>query len=294
MLPPAVWRHARGTLAIDRPIVVGILNVTPDSFSDGGELATVEQAVARAVEMVGQGADVLDIGGESTRPQGASAVSGDEEARRVLPVVRALARALPDTLLSVDTSKSAVAERALAEGAAIVNDVSAFRLDERMGAVCAAAGAGVILMHSRGGVSDMATYAHAEYDSVVDDVVSELNDRVGWARASGVAARSIVLDPGIGFAKRSAHSLAVIAGLGRVAALGFPVLIGVSRKRFIGELTGEDVPAGRVAGTVAANVAALERGARLFRVHDVRPNRQALDVAWAVLTAAPSPAEAPA
>ena len=171
-----------------------------------------------------------------------------------------------------------------------MNDVSAFRLDPRMGAVCAGAGAGVVLMHSRGGVSDMATYAHAVYDSVVDDVVNELGGRIEAAQAAGVSNESIVVDPGIGFSKRSEHSLAMIAGLSRVVALGYPVLVGASRKRFIGELTGETVPAARVIGTVAAHVAALERGARLFRVHDVRPNRQALDVAWAVITAAPAAA----
>ena len=289
MSEPIIWRHAYGHLTIDRPIVMGILNVTPDSFSDGGVLATVDQAVDHAMQLVALGADLLDVGGESTRPQGATAVSADEEMRRVIPLVRALAKALPKTLVSVDTTKSAVAEAAIGAGAAVVNDVSGFRLDARMRGVCAAAGVGVVLMHSRGGVADMASYAHAHYESVVDEVVAELSDRVADARDAGVASESIVLDPGIGFAKRGAHSLAVLGGLASVAALGFPVLVGVSRKRFIAELTDEPVPANRVAGTVAANVAALERGARLFRVHDVRPNRQALDVAWAIMTAARSP-----
>jgi dihydropteroate synthase len=287
MSEPMTWRHARGGLVIDRPMVVGILNVTPDSFSDGGQLSTVEQAIVRAMEMVSAGADVLDVGGESTRPQGATVVSLDEELRRVIPVVESLARELPNTPISVDTTKSAVAERALGAGAAIVNDVSAFRLDARMGAVCAAAGAGVVLMHSRGAVSDMATYAHALYDSVVDDVVNELGGRIEAALAARVSTDSIVVDPGIGFSKRGEHSLAMIAGLSRVVALGHPVLVGASRKRFVGELTGEALPAARVIGTVAVHLAALERGARLFRVHDVKPNRQALDVAWAVINAAP-------
>jgi dihydropteroate synthase len=287
MLDLVTWRHARGVLAIDRPIVVGILNVTPDSFSDGGQLSTVEQALERATEMVAAGADVLDVGGESTRPQGASAVSQEEELRRVIPVIQALARDLPNTPISVDTVKSVVAERALGAGAAIVNDVSAFRLDARMAAVCAAAGAGVVLMHSRGGVSDMATYAHAVYDSVVDDVVNELGARIEAARAAGVSSESLIIDPGIGFSKRSEQSLAIIAGLSHVVALGYPVLVGASRKRFIGELTGESVPSARLIGTVAVHVAALERGARLFRVHDVGANRQALDVVWAVMNAAP-------
>jgi dihydropteroate synthase len=235
--------------------------------------------------MVADGADAIDVGGESTRPQGAVTVDADEELRRVLPVIESIRSTLPNTPISIDTTKRIVAERALGAGAVIVNDVSAFRLDPHMSDVCAKGGAGVILMHSRGGVSDMATYTHAVYDSVVDDVTSELNHWVTAALAAGVSAASIVVDPGIGFSKRKEHSLAVVAGLAQVVALGYPVMVGASRKRFIGELTGETVAAARVMGTVAVNVAALERGARLFRVHDVKQNRQALDVAWAVMNA---------
>lgn len=279
------WTHARGSLVLDRPIVMGILNVTPDSFSDGGQFQNVADAVEHARQLAALGADIIDVGGESTRPVGAKQVSPEEELNRVVPVIRALASELPDTLLSVDTNKSIVAMAALRAGAVIVNDVSGFRLDERMPEVCAAAGAGVVLMHSRGGVTDMASYSLAEYGSVVDDVIQELEERVEIARAAGVAAASIAVDPGIGFAKRGAHSLAVLNRLTRVSDMGYPVVVGVSRKRFIAELTDEPVPANRVAGTVAANVTALERGARIFRVHDVRPNRQALDVAWAIMTA---------
>ena len=289
MSEPTTWQHARGGLVIDRPIVVGILNVTPDSFSDGGQWMTLERATLRGLEMVADGADAIDVGGESTRPHGAAVVSTDEELRRVIPVIQSLCRELPGTPISIDTTKSVVAERAMAAGAAIVNDVSGFRLDPRMGEVCAAGGAGVILMHSRGGVSDMSTYTHAVYDSVMDDVITEVSHSVNAALAAGVPGESIAVDPGIGFAKRTEHSLAVIAGLSRVVALGYPVMVGASRKRFIGELTGKRVAADRIMGTVAVNIAALERGARLFRVHDVRQNRQALDVAWAVVTAA-SPA----
>jgi dihydropteroate synthase len=282
MSEPVTWQHARGHITIDRPIIAGILNVTPDSFSDGGELATVDKAVERAREMVAHGADLLDVGGESTRPQGAKPVGADEELRRVIPVVRAISAAMPDVPISIDTTKSVVAEQALAEGAAIVNDVSGFRLDGAMPALCASSGAGVILMHSRGGISDMATFAHADYESVVDDVISELRERLDAARAAGVGDGAIVLDPGIGFAKRSEQSLSILSELSRVVALGHPVMVGVSRKRFVGELTGEAEPARRGAGTLAANVVALTRGARLFRVHDVRASRQALDVAWAI------------
>ncbi len=267
---------------IDRPIVIGVLNVTPDSFSDGGQLASVEAAVARAEEMVREGADVIDVGGESTRPQGATPVDVDEEMRRVIPVLAAVRRALPDIPISVDTVKATVASAALDEGAQIVNDVSGMRLDERMAETCAAKGAGVVVMHSRGDVSEMATYQVANYDDVVEDVLRELRMRVDTALSAGIADECIVVDPGVGFSKRSEHSLSVIAALPRLTAWGFPVLVGASRKRFVGELTGVAQPAERVHGTTGANVAALDRGALLFRVHDVRAARQALDVAWAI------------
>jgi dihydropteroate synthase len=279
------WQHAKGVLELNRPIIMGILNVTPDSFSDGGQFNTVPEAVEHARQLVALGADIIDVGGESTRPQGARQISAEEEINRVVPVIRVLVDELPNTLISVDTNKSIVAMAALRAGAAIVNDVSGFRLDERMAETCANGKAGVVLMHSRGGVADMASYALAEYASVVEDVRRELEERIAAARKGGVRDDCIAIDPGIGFAKRGPHSLAILGRLGEISALGFPVMVGVSRKRFIAELTDEPVPANRVAGTVAANVAALERGARIFRVHDVRPNRQALDVAWAIMTA---------
>jgi dihydropteroate synthase len=276
------WRIAGRVIVIDRPIVVGVLNVTPDSFSDGGQFGSVDAAVARAVEMVREGADVIDVGGESTRPQGAKPVDVAEELRRVLPILRAVRRELPDIPLSIDTVKASVAAAALDDGAQIVNDVSGMRLDGRMAATCAEKGAGVVVMHSRGDVSEMATYQVANYDDVIDEVLVELRARVDEARHAGIADECIVVDPGIGFSKRSEHSLATIAALPRFTAWGYPVLVGASRKRFIGELTGVAQPAERVHGTTGANVAALDRGALLFRVHDVRAARQALDVAWAI------------
>jgi dihydropteroate synthase len=282
---PSSWLVRDRALSTERPLVMGILNATPDSFSDGGALRGVDDALARAETLLAEGADILDVGGESTRP-GAEPVSVAEERSRTLPVVRAIARRFPDVPISIDTVKSEVAAAAAEEGAHIVNDVSGFRLDPAMAAACAARGLGVVLMHSRGAVHDMATYAHASYaGDPMDAVLEELRERIEEALARGVEARRIAVDPGIGFAKRAEHSLRVLGTLGRLAALGFPVVVGASRKRFIGELTHRPRPADRVAGSVGAAVAAFERGARILRVHDVAATRQALDVVHAIRVA---------
>jgi dihydropteroate synthase len=271
-------------------LVIGVLNVTPDSFSDGGKYDQIERALRHVARMLEEGADGIDVGGESTRPQGARPVSLEEELARVGSVVDAIRMSFPDVLLSVDTSKSVVAARVLDAGAHAINDVSGFRFDARMADVVASRRAGVVLMHSRGTVSDMATYRHAEYaGDVVDAVIGELRRLVDSATAVGITRDAIVLDPGIGFSKRGEHSLRVLAELRRIASLGMPVMVGVSRKRFIGELSGVQIEAERVAGTIGANVMALAGGASLFRVHDVGPNRQALDVAWGVLQAGADP-----
>lgn len=280
-----IWRHATGGLALDRPRILGIVNATPDSFSDGGRLHSLDDARRHVDRLIAEGADVIDVGGESTRPQGAIPVDAEEELRRVIPVIEAVRADHPDVPLSVDTVKSRVAQAAIAAGASIVNDVSGFRLDRKMAGVCAAAGAGVVLMHSRGDVADMATFVRATYgDDVVGEVLAELSARIDAAENAGIARDQIVVDPGIGFSKRGEHSLAMLGQLDRVVALGLPVLVGASRKRFIGDLTGVATPADRIGGTVGANVAALERGALLFRVHDVKPNRDGLDVAWAIMS----------
>jgi dihydropteroate synthase len=238
--------------------------------------------------MVAEGADGIDVGGESTRPQGAHVISMEEEMRRVLPVIAEIRAQQPDVILSVDTTKSAVARAALDTGVDVINDVSGLRIDPHIGEIAAAEAAGVVLMHSRGSVSEMGTYRYAEYgDDVVGEILGELRASLDLALSAGIAHESIVVDPGIGFAKRRQHSLAVLAELERVAALGYPVMVGVSRKRFIGELSGVQEASERVAGTIGANVAALTRGARLFRVHDVAPNRQAPDVAWGIIQAGP-------
>ncbi|GAC1684322.1 MAG: dihydropteroate synthase [Gemmatimonadaceae bacterium] len=271
-------------LAIDRPLVVGIINVTPDSFSDGGRYHERDAAVAHAARLLEEGADILDIGGESTRPGGASPVDPAEELRRVLPALREIVRRHPGAVVSVDTVKSLVATAALDEGAHIVNDVSGLRLDREMGAVCAARGAGVVVMHSRGGVAEMGSLAHATYgNDVAAEVARELGERVEAAHAAGIPSDAIVLDPGIGFAKTTEHSLQTLAAIPLLAAGGRPVMVGCSRKRFIGEITGVADPARRVMGSIGAHVAALALGARLFRVHDVRASREALDVAWQIV-----------
>ena len=283
---PASWSVRGLTVALDRPLVMGIVNVTPDSFSDGGSFFSPASALAQSAKLIREGADILDVGGQSTRPQGAEVVPADEELRRILPVVRALALEHPDVLISVDTVKSSVAEAAIRAGAHIVNDVSAMRLDPEMPAVCQRYGVGVVLMHSRGGVEDMATYAHAVYAAdVLDDVLEELATRVENALQHAIERDRIVVDPGIGFAKNGMQSLRILGCLERLAAWGFPVMIGASRKRFIGEITGITEARLRVHGSVGAAVAAYERGARIFRVHDVAATRQALDVAAAIRSA---------
>jgi len=263
---------------------MGIVNVTPDSFSDGGKFFSPSAAAAHGRMLITQGADVLDVGGESTRPQGATPVTVEEELRRVLPVIDALRESNPETPISVDSVKSAVAREVLEHGAEAINDVSAFRLDPDMAALCAKAECGVILMHSRGDVSTMGTYEHASYGGdVVGEIIGELEVRLRAALAAGVVRERIAIDPGVGFAKRSEHSLAVMRELPRLAALGYPLAIGVSRKRFVGELSGATDPANRLDGTTAANVLALAAGARIFRVHDVEHARRALDTAWGIL-----------
>jgi dihydropteroate synthase len=275
----AVWRIRGRALALDGPVVMGILNLTPDSFSDGGKFLGFDDAVRRAREMAAQGADLIDLGGESTRP-GSAEVSADEEAARVVPVLCALRGAL-DLPLSVDTRKAAVAREALAAGAHVVNDVSGLA-DPGMADAVAPSGAGLVLMHMRGTPTTM--QGLTDYADVVDDVAAELSVSLARADAAGIARDRVVLDPGIGFAKTAEQNLALIASLRRLESrLGRPVLLGPSRKAFIGALLGGVPAAERDAGTVGACVAGLARGARLFRVHDVRAARQALDVAWAVL-----------
>ncbi len=284
--PGLVWRTARGSIPLDQPIVIGILNVTPDSFSDGGRFPDTGAAVAHAESLLRDGASAIDIGGESTRPGRMEVVSTEEELRRVMPVVEELVRAHPDLILSVDTVKSAVARAALDGGAAIVNDVTAFRFDPAMAGLVAATGAGAILMHSRGGLLEIASYEHADYGGdVVGGVLRELRDALAAATAAGVAPDAIALDPGFGFSKTVEQSVVLLDQLPALQALGRPLLVGPSRKRFLGAVTGLPVE-DRDRATAAACALAWERGARLFRVHAVRAAREALALARALDTAA--------
>jgi dihydropteroate synthase len=278
---PEAWPTCRGTVALDEPVVVGILNVTPDSFSDGGRYLDSASALEHAARLIEDGADVIDVGAESTRPGQPTPVSAEEEWSRLEPVLRGMVQRYPDLPLSVDTVKADTAARALDAGAWAINDVSGLRLDPRIADVCAEHSAGLVLMHSRGGTSDMASYEHAAYSSVADEVVRELEAAVSTAVERGVARERIVLDPGLGFAKKPQHNYEILRNLPRLAALGHPVMVGPSRKRFLGAVTGKETDE-RDPATAAACVAAYALGASLFRVHAVAPTREALTVAHAV------------
>jgi dihydropteroate synthase len=256
---------------------MGVLNVTPDSFSDGGEWFSYEDAVAHGRALAAEGAAILDVGGESTRP-GAEAVAEDEERRRVVPVIEALAGAAQ---LSIDTSKLAVAQAALDAGATYVNDVTAFRADPAIAGLVAERGCECCLMHMLGEPRTMQD--DPRYDDVVSEVKAFLEERAAFAVAEGVAEDRIAVDPGIGFGKTGAHNLELLRRLDEIAELGFEVVIGTSRKSFLGRLTGRADPHDRVAATLATTVLALERGATVFRVHDVAATVDGLKVAAATL-----------
>lgn len=283
---PTLDCHGR-ILILDRPRVMGIVNVTPDSFSDGGAHDTLEAAVAHGLRLAEEGADMLDVGGESTRP-GADEVGVEEELRRVIPVIARLARetSLP---ISIDTSKPEVMRAAVAAGAGMINDVHALRRD---GALDAAAvlDVPVVLMHMQGEPRSM--QAIAAYDDVVAEVHRFLAERIFAAEMAGIAKKHIVIDPGFGFGKSLAHNLALLAQFERFSELGVAVLAGLSRKQSIGELTGRDDPRERVHGSVAAHLIAAQRGANLLRVHDVAATVDALKV-WNAVAAVPVPKRKP-
>ncbi len=274
--PVTRWQTARGEVSLEHAVLVGILNVTPDSFSDGGRFAQVDSALAHGEQLLRDGAALLDVGGESTRPGRTESVPEDEELRRVIPVIEALVREHPSLMLSIDTVKARVAEAALNAGAAIVNDVSALRLDDSMAGVVARAGAGIILMHSRGSILELASYTHAEYEGdVVGAVVRELREALERAAQAGVGPQATVVDPGFGFGKTVEQNMVLLDQLPALRALGRPILVGPSRKRFLGAVSGLSLEE-RDRVTATACALAAERGARLFRIHAVAETRETL------------------
>jgi len=273
---PQEFRWHGGVLRLDgRPLVMGILNVTPDSFSDGGDYFDREAALDRALQM--KGADLLDVGGESTRP-GAPPVSQEEEERRVVPVIEHLAHRV-GVPISVDTYKAAVARRAVEAGAALVNDVSGLRMDPAMAGTVAELGAGLVVMHMRGDPRTM--QSDTRYADLVGEIFRALEESVDRAVEAGVPRERVWVDPGIGFGKSAEQNLVLLRRLEEFRSLGCPVLVGASRKSFIGRTLGIEDPKDRLEGSLAAAVVAVWNGARILRVHDVRATRRAVDLAWA-------------
>ena len=274
-----VWSCGARVVELDHPLVMGILNVTPDSFSDGGEHTDAASALARAHVMLSEGADIIDVGGESTRP-GSAGISEAVELERALPVVEQLAAAADAPLISIDTRRAGVARACVDAGASIINDVTGF-LDPEMIRVAAGCDAGLVVMHMLG--SDFATMQDdPHYDHVVNEVAAYLGERAAVLESVGVDPKRIAVDPGIGFGKTLDHNLELLRGLPEIAALGYPVLVGASRKRFIGHILDEEDPKRRVAGSVGAAAYAVMNGADIVRVHDVAETAGALKVITAM------------
>jgi dihydropteroate synthase len=279
-----LWKfRGRGLDLSSKAAVIGIVNITPDSFSDGGKIMDPDNACAHALKLLSEGAELIDLGGESTRP-GSHPVSEEEELRRVVPVVKAL-RQQTDAPISIDTSKAAVAEACLFEGADIINDVTALGGDLRMGKVVASARAGIILMHMHGTPETMQLEPFYPQDDVVGGVAKYLSARREAALGCGVDSAAIILDPGLGFGKTVAHNLALIRGIPQLIKIGSPLLIGHSRKSFLGKVSSgvaETIPPERLSAGIAVTALARSLGARLFRVHEVRPHLEALRMAEAL------------
>jgi len=265
--------------AFEKPLIMGILNVTPDSFSDGGKYSTVDAAALQAEKMLADGADIIDIGGESTRP-GSEPVPALEQIRRVVPVIEAIKGLSSSLLVSIDTTLAEVAEAAIGAGADLINDVSGGTGDAKMLTLAARLDAPIVLMHNQGTPKTMQDNPY--YDDVVGEVVAVLRVRVEAALAAGIKKERIIIDPGIGFGKRRQDNIDLLAHLDAFAGLGFPVLLGTSRKRFMGSLCHVEEPAELVTATAVTTALGVMAGVKLFRVHDVKENRQAADVAWAI------------
>lgn len=274
---PRRWAMANRDLGFDRPLIMGVVNVTPDSFSDGGRFLSTEEAVEHGLQLIAEGADLIDVGGESTRP-GADPVEADEEIARVSPVIEELAAT--GAVISIDTSKAKVAAAGLAAGAEIVNDVTACS-DSNMAPLVASTGAGIVLMHMKGTPRTM--QEDPRYEDVVQEVSSFLLDRAAMAEAAGVRREGICLDPGIGFGKNLEDNLTLLDRLTELASLGYPILVGTSRKAFLGSITGQRRPEDRDLATAVTVVMAVERGAKVVRVHNVSVCREALQVALAIV-----------
>jgi dihydropteroate synthase len=277
-----IWQFGEHSFDLSsRGLILGIVNVTPDSFSDGGAFRDPEAACVHGLKLLDEGADILDIGGESTRP-GAAPVFEEEERRRIVPVIAAL-RARTQAPISIDTSKASVAQAALDTGADIINDVTALLGDPQMAPLAASRGAGLILMHMQGTPQTMQNHPDYPGDDVLGDVVKFLSERRAAAIGLGVDASAIILDPGLGFGKTAAHNLALLRGIPAFSSLGSPVLIGHSRKAFLGSIPGENEPEARFWPGIAITSLARELGARLFRVHEARPHHETLRMTEAIL-----------
>ena len=274
------WQTSRRQIDLSRPLVMGILNVTPDSFSDGGKYADPEAALRRAEAMIAEGADIIDLGGESTRP-GSQPVSAETEAERTIPIIEAIVKRF-DTPISIDTSKSDVAERAVDAGAEIINDISGLRFDANIARVAAGRNAGLILMHSRGEFGSM--HSQPAVEDIIAEVTAGLWRSVETGRSVGVADAAIVLDIGIGFGKTLGQNLELIAKLDRLVSEfePYPILVGTSRKSFIGKILDDAPPTERLGGSIASALAAVLNGARIVRVHDVRETVGALKIVAAI------------
>lgn len=265
---------------LTQPLIMGILNVTPDSFSDGGQFSAVDAAVAQAGKMLSEGAGIIDIGGESTRP-GSESVSAEEQLKRVVPIIKAIRQELSETIeISIDTTLSVVAEAAIQAGATIINDISGGQQDSDILSIAAEYNVPIILMHIQGKPESMQDAP--EYDSVVAEVLASLQKCTDAALSAGVAKQNIAIDPGIGFGKRRQDNLDLLANLDQFVATGFPVLLGTSRKRFMGSICSESDPKELVTATATTTALGVMQGVQMFRVHDVKENKQAADVAWAI------------
>ena len=281
VFPPCmIWQTSKRKLSFDSPLVMGILNVTPDSFSDGGEFLSTDAALRHAEKLISEGVDIIDIGGESTRP-GSQAVSIEDEIARVVPVIEAITKRF-ETCISVDTSKSEVAERAIDAGAEIINDISGLRFDPRIADIAASLNAGLVLMHSRGSFETM--HGQETVEDIFSEVKGDLHRAIESARCRGVSDGQIALDIGIGFSKTPEQNLELLAKLGKIVAefKGYPMLVGASRKSFIAKICGDRPANERLGGSLAAAMIAVQKGARIVRVHDVRETVSAINLICAI------------